>query len=114
MLLIVIGSISFSVLANNIETKADLEKMVSRYEKTAQLGTLCISSNMKDVHSCNTFQKVYLSELAEEFKAMPDKLSSYIDIDMDITFRGIAAITSITESIFVIVRKTAGAESMKS
>jgi hypothetical protein len=43
---------------------------------------------------------------------MPDKLSFYIDID--ITFRGIAAITSITESIFVIVRKTAGAESMKS
>jgi hypothetical protein len=34
--------------------------------------------------------------------------------DMDITLRGIAVITSITESTFVIVRKTAGAESMKS
>jgi hypothetical protein len=33
MLLIVIGSISFSVLANNIETKADLEKLVAVMKK---------------------------------------------------------------------------------
>ena len=99
----VIGFTSFSVLGNDIETKADLEKMVVRYEKLAQLGKLCTSSKMKDEQSCNRFQKLYNSWFEGELDAMPDKLNAHIEIDFDTTMRGAAATILIGESVIDIV-----------
>lgn len=49
---------------------------------------------MKNTPICKTFQKMYLSELKDSFADFSKNLGSYIELDIEITLRGVAAITS--------------------
>jgi len=100
--LIVFSFASFYSFADNIDDKAQLEKIVVKYEAAVELSKKCISSKMKNISSCNAFQKIYLSELKDSFTAFTTNLGSYIKLDFDITLRGVAAITAASEAVLDI------------
>jgi hypothetical protein len=93
---------NFYSLADNINDKAQLEKLVTKYEAAVKLSKECVSSKMKNTPSCKTFQKIYLSELKDSFADFSKNLGSYIELDIEITLRGVAAITSVSEAILDI------------
>ena len=96
LVFIVFSFASFYSLAENISDKAQLEKLVLQYETAVELGDECLSSKMKNISSCKAFQKIYLSELKDSFRAFTKNVGSYIELDADITIRGVAAITSVS------------------
>jgi hypothetical protein len=102
LVIIVFYFASFYSFAENIDDKAQLEKMVVKYESAVELSKECISSKMKNISSCKAFQKIYLSELKDSFAAFTTNLGSYIELDVDITLRGVAAITSASEAVLDI------------
>ena len=102
LVIIVFSFASFYLFAENIDDKAQLEKMVVKYEAAVDLSKECISSKMKNISSCKAFEKVYLAELKDSFAAFIANLGSYIELDVDITLRGVAAITSATEAVLDI------------
>ncbi|ATG79764.1 hypothetical protein [Pseudoalteromonas sp. 1_2015MBL_MicDiv] len=98
LVIIVFYFASFYSFAENIDDKAQLEKMVVKYESAVELSKECISSKMKNISSCKAFQKIYLFELKDSFAAFTTNLGSYIELDVGITLRGVAAITSASEA----------------
>ena len=102
LVIIVFSFASFYSFAENIDDKAQLEKMVLQYEAAVELSKKCVSSKMENISSCKAFQKIYLSELKDSFTAFTTNLGTYIELDFNITLRGVAAINSASEAVLDI------------
>lgn len=100
--MLVLFGTSGNLLAESINDKAELEKLVVQYESAVALGQECVSSKMKNVKSCQAFQKIYLSDLKDSFAAFTPNLGAYVELDANLTLRGVAAITEASGAILDI------------